>query len=331
MNSADLKLLARIQAAFPLDPQPYRALAQDLGTTATHVFHKVRALQKNGTVLRLGAVFEAHRLGFAKTLVAASVPPDCFRSVTEIINRCPSVIHNHRLEHVLNLWFILAAPSRTELTRVLADLRHETGLKQMYELPARTVYKGHVLTGLCADLKPTEEMWPHRRDYAGEPIHLSDAQRRLVSFLQDDLPSNLRPYDKMASALDCQVELVLGQIEAWLQDGVIGRLGAVLDPRMLGYPASGLAVMVVAEEDLAERAKQLAQHPEVTRVYGREPIQDWPYNLYAMIHGQKRNAVYNAAREDAIECRATGFEVLFMTDEYKKIPLRYVTETEKDS
>jgi len=124
------------------------------------------------------------------------------------------------------------------------------------------------------------------------------------------------------------VPQVIEQMRAWLAAGVVRRFGAVLRHREAGVRAGGMAVFQVdaARVDAAGRA--LAAHAEVTHAYRRPPMADFPYNLYAMVHGTSEEAVQACVAGMAHEVRAAAWDVLFSVREFKKTSMRYFTEGE---
>lgn len=135
------KLLIRLQEGFPLEKEPYAAIARDLGVTEKEVLVALRWLKARGAVRRLGAIFDSRRLGYRSTLCAARVPPDQLGTVAEIVNSYPGVTHNYLREHRYNLWFTVTASSQKELEGIVAEIRNRTGVEEIHSLPAREVYK----------------------------------------------------------------------------------------------------------------------------------------------------------------------------------------------
>ncbi|MNN78534.1 hypothetical protein D3C81_1950980 [compost metagenome] len=101
-------------------------------------------------------------------------------------------------------------------------------------------------------------------------------------------------------------------------DGSLKRIGAILRHRDSGFVANGLFVCVLSDDKIDEAGHTLADYPEVSHCYRRPPHEDWPYNLYAMIHGHSESEVLQIVnrfvREQAVEI----YDTLFSTEELKK-------------
>ena len=74
LDPLDEKILAAIQADFPLVERPFEALAARFHVGAQELTARVQRLRSEGFIRRLGAVFEARRVGYVSTLVAARIP-----------------------------------------------------------------------------------------------------------------------------------------------------------------------------------------------------------------------------------------------------------------
>ena len=69
--------------------------------------------------------------------------------------------------------------------------------------------------------------------------------------------------------------------------------------------------------------QRAAARAEVSHCYRRPAMSDFPYNLYAMIHGRSEAEVLTAAARMAAETGAEAHEVLFSVREFKKVAMRY--------
>lgn len=76
--------------------------------------------------------------------------------------------------------------------------------------------------------------------------------------------------------------------------------------------------MAVPEEKIDEAVRRLADRREVSHCYRRTPYPDWPYNLYAMIHGTSEEEMLRIAETFVREEGAGEHEILFSTEELKK-------------
>ena len=66
--------------------------------------------------------------------------------------------------------------------------------------------------------------------------------------------------------------------------------------------------------------------PAITHCYERPAFPDWPYTLYAMIHGDAEDTVRSIASAIANDFPEVPYTLLFSQKEYKKKHPRYFTE-----
>lgn len=148
---------------------------------------------------------------------------------------------------------------------------------------------------------------------------------RLVDALQDGLPLVSRPYAALGEPLGLTEPEVRRRIGALLANGIMGRLGVVVRHRELGYLANAMVVWDVPDPWVAEVGRLLGAQPGVNLCY-RRPRRppDWPYNLFAMVHGRAREEVLEKRARIAqmlgSACRAS--DILFSTEILKKTGLR---------
>jgi len=64
IDATDRRLILATQAGLPLTPQPYHALAEQLGLTADDVMQRLARMMRNGIIRRVGAVPNHYRLGY---------------------------------------------------------------------------------------------------------------------------------------------------------------------------------------------------------------------------------------------------------------------------
>ncbi len=150
---------------------------------------------------------------------------------------------------------------------------------------------------------------------------LSDDERRLLVAVQDGLPLVERPYAAVAERLAWTEERVIALLSSLLERGVVRRIAAVPNHYALGITANGMAVWDVPDEEIDAFGERLAARVEVTHCYRRlRRPPEWPYNLYAMVHGRSREEVLSTVGRIASEAGLAGFpsEILFSVRQFRK-------------
>ncbi|MEA3367314.1 MAG: Lrp/AsnC ligand binding domain-containing protein [Planctomycetota bacterium] len=326
MDDLDKRILTAMQADLPVAARPFDALAERMDLAPGDLLARVRRMAEGGLIRRIGPVFDSQRLGYCSTLVAARVPPDRLEDVAERVNPLPGVTHNYERRGRYNLWFTLTARSPEDLETTLDRLRTDTGVAEMHSLPALARYKIRATfnltdSGAASSAAPPAE---HPGEQAAVP--LNEEQRALVRALQDGLPVEAEPFAATAERAGRPVEEIIEQVREWLDEGVVRRFGAVVRHRAAGVRASAMAVFQVDAARIDAAGRTLAAHAEVTHCYRRPPLPDFPYTLYAMVHGESEEAVRKRVGEMAGQVAAQVWDALFSGREFKKTSMRYFLE-----
>lgn len=156
-------------------------------------------------------------------------------------------------------------------------------------------------------------------------MSLDALDRRLIQLTQTGLPLAAEPYQALAEQLDVSAELVMQRLSAMQDTGVIRRIAAVPNHYKLGYRYNGMTVWDVVDEQIDRLGKQVAELSFVSHCYQRpRHLPDWPYNLFAMVHGkteqdaeQQINTIASVLGEHSRQ-----HEVLYSSQILKKTGLR---------
>lgn len=154
---------------------------------------------------------------------------------------------------------------------------------------------------------------------------IDDTDRRIIRATQAGLPLTPRPYEAIAEPLGLTADEVMARLRAMQERGVIRRIGAVPNHYRLGYRANGMTVWDVPDELIDELGARVGALDSVSHCYHRpRHPPDWPYNLFAMVHGRTREDVEReTAHIAALLGEANrGHTVLYSTRILKKTGLR---------
>ena len=154
----------------------------------------------------------------------------------------------------------------------------------------------------------------------------SEREITLLRALQAPLPLVERPYLEIAKQTGMTEDEVISHLRAWLGSGVIRRFGARVKHHEIGYTANGMSVWDVPADHVEFAGRYIASLSEVSHCYTRPRMPQWPYNLYAMIHGTHEEQVLALARQLAQRLNIQRWEVLFSTRELKKSAPIYFSE-----
>lgn len=154
---------------------------------------------------------------------------------------------------------------------------------------------------------------------------LDQIDRALIRATQAGLPLDEQPYDRVAATIGITGEEVMERLTRLLETGAIRRMGVVPNHYALGYRFNGMTVWDVADEHMAEAGRLVAELDFVSHCYHRPRFPpDWPYSLFAMVHGRDRETADAHVAEIArvLGPMNRGHLVLFSTRILKKTGLR---------
>ncbi|MGA2400573.1 MAG: Lrp/AsnC family transcriptional regulator [Syntrophobacteraceae bacterium] len=324
MDSKSRVLLDRVQRSFPIVSDPYRVLSEGMEISEEEVRKRIGMLKQSKAIRQISAIFNTGALGYRSSLVAMAVPQETLERAAQIVNAYPGVSHNYLRPGNFNMWFTIAVPPGQSLEAVVSELSAIAGNLPALVLPAVKKYKLAVVLDVLE-----EGDWDHPEEKAELPPTESDtsfrptsANIRIVKCIQEDLPLVQRPFDVWADSLKMRESDLLTTICDWMRHGTIRRFAAILNHRQVGFRANGMVVWDCPRDRIDRIGAILASYPEVSHCYNRPAYPEWPYNLYAMIHGRSPEECESIARRLANATGLDNFRILFSAKEFKKIRLK---------
>ncbi|WP_435359136.1 siroheme decarboxylase subunit beta [Haloarchaeobius sp. DFWS5] len=328
LDDVDARLVDGYQSGFPVEARPFSAVGDDLGVSEAEAFERVQALRDRGVFRRFGAVLNPPVIG-SSTLAAVKAPEDRFEEIAAVINGYQQVNHNYRRQHEWNMWFVVTAGSRETRDRILTEIEERTGCVVL-NLPMLTdFYINLEFPVVNADrfaresLDSTEVSATRISETAAGDLTAFEAD--LLLAIQTGFPLSKTPYADLAAELDAETDDVLAAIDRLRENGCIKRVGCVVNHVVTGFSNNCMVVWDVPDDELDERGLAVGELPYVTLCYHRprRPEQDWPYNLFTMIHGREAEAVDAKVDELASEHLPFDHERLYSTATLKQTGAQY--------
>jgi len=312
------RLCNALQEGLPICPKPYADLAEFLGSDEETVLQEVRQLKEKGVIRRICALINSLALGLTGTLVAAHIPEENLQEVTEAVNGLENVSHNYLRKHYYNLWFTLQADSAEQIEVTVSNLSGRFGI-DFYSLPVKRVFKLDVRFDaegegqLAGDIEQIPK---------SETVEINEVEKQILSRLEDDLEVISEPFNFLCSE-GLEIEEVLRIVQGLIDKGVIRRVAAIVDHRKLGFVANILFCSKVPQNRIVETGQALARFGAVSHCYERETIKDWPYNLFAMMHGRSMGEIQHLINKFTEAEKIDSFELLPTAAELKKQPVKH--------
>ncbi|HJV84284.1 MAG TPA: AsnC family transcriptional regulator [Noviherbaspirillum sp.] len=149
--------------------------------------------------------------------------------------------------------------------------------------------------------------------------------RAIIIATQQGLPLVERSYHAIAEQLKLDADEVMARVRRMQETGVIRRIGVVPNHYAIGYRANGMTVWDVPDDVVDELGQRVGKLEFVTHCYRRpRHLPEWPYNLFAMVHGHSREEVTGqiAQIKEVLGAHVRSHDVLFSTRILKKTGLR---------
>ncbi|HEX4805631.1 MAG TPA: Lrp/AsnC family transcriptional regulator [Conexibacter sp.] len=328
LEELDRRLLNLMQGKFPIEPRPYKRVAELAGIDEQAAMARVQHLLDQRIIRQVTPIFDTRALGYSSMLVAAKVDAENPHRAARVINAHPGVSHNYLRNHEFNLWFTIATEpdSKLGLDGTLEALAHEAGAESVRQLPTLKLFKIRMdleMEGSTEDLA--------RAAVAADPIELEpqpydDFDVAVIRALQGDMPVVEEPYAPAARELGVTQERFLDHLAGMQERGLLRRVAAILYHRRAGFSANGMGVWKVPDEEILDVGRRMAAVRGISHCYQRPTYADWPYSVFTMAHGRSKeecDAILDAIAETTgISERAT----LYSSTEFKKIRLLYFTD-----
>ncbi|MHC4436291.1 MAG: siroheme decarboxylase subunit beta [Planctomycetota bacterium] len=154
---------------------------------------------------------------------------------------------------------------------------------------------------------------------------ISDTESKILAALQGGFPRSQTPYKDVAELAGIETKQLLAILENWKSQGKLRRIGAIVDHFKVGMPGGGMVAWRVKPERVEQVGTKLAGFKEVTHAYERKITENWPFNIYTMIHGADIQEVEQVVSRMSRACGISDYRILATEKELKKVPPKYIT------
>ena len=337
------KLLAIIQDGFPLVERPYLRLAEMLNcdskkgagekcanfvVTEQKVFDDIEKMRASGVIRRIGGVYDSKKLGFISRLCAGKVPASendfsaehhaqtPMEKFAAVVNDEPAITHNYIRSHEYNVWFTVIAENESAIQAVVDRVCAQTDLHDVHVLTATKKYKINTVMGKGAGA-PSKNVFASAVRQSPESA-LTEADRTRIHIACDDIPHSLTPFKDWGVSCD--------ELREDIAAKRMRRFGAILRHQDAGFPCNAMVCFMLDEGTLANSESAgslLAKKHYVSHCYERPSFENFPYNLYAMMHAQTPEELDGFIKESVALLDNPEYVVLHSLKELKKTSFRF--------
>jgi DNA-binding Lrp family transcriptional regulator len=163
-----------------------------------------------------------------------------------------------------------------------------------------------------------------------EDRELTELEKKIIASIQQDMAVTDRPYLKIARDLGISEAQLLESLQDLCTRGVIRRFGVTLRHQRTGFNANAMVAWKVDENRIEKVGQKMASFSQVSHCYRRDPTDEWPYNLYTMVHANDEPSCHAIARKMSRATSVEDYTLLFSREELKKTSMVYFPSDEDD-
>jgi len=317
------EILSRIQKKFPLVAKPFKAIADELGMSEEEVLEILQKEKADKIIRQTSAIFDTKRLGYKSSLVAFKIAEDKIDKAVEIINSHPGISHNYERNHDFNIWFTLGVPPTSELgldktVEIIAKL---TGAEDYIMLPTLKLFKINVKLNTTGKDEKKEKV----KKVVHKEIDLTPLHQKIIKLAQYDIEMISEPFAKIIKEIDTDYDTFFKILIELQEAGIMRRFASILNHRKAGFNANAMVVWDVDEANGEEIGANAAAFSAVSHCYLRPKYENWPFNLFTMVHGKTTEETNGIIEEMAKEIPNISHMPLYSSREFKKIRIEYFT------
>ncbi len=147
--------------------------------------------------------------------------------------------------------------------------------------------------------------------------------QELISALQDNLPFEENPYEAIGTIFGISEDEVIEQLKSLRDSNKLKRISAIVRHQKTGYTNNAMVVFKTEPEVTQTLGNELALSPLVSHCYERTSCENWPYNLYAMVHSRHDHEIEAFIEALIKKYDIPAYEILYSVRELKKTSMSY--------
>jgi siroheme decarboxylase len=313
----DKKLFVLLERGIPITERPFLEIGNELGLSEDEVLCKIKQFSDSSLIRRFGAIFDNPRLGYRSALCAVKIGDTDLNRIADYLKLRKEVTHCYIRNYDINLWFTFSC----------LDVRFDENMHEIKEfvlpnkllfLPALKRYKISVIFDLGLNLNNESKL--NSNLDINEINRFDELDKKIIKSLRN-LQIAKNPFALLSEELNIPENTILDKIINWKNRYILKRISLIPYHYKIGYKSNAMCVWRVEQKNLGEIGKFLSSKKEVTHCYERTSYPEFPYNIYAMIHGNSHTITTKIFRNISKELSLNNGKLLFSTKEIKKTSL----------
>lgn len=143
--------------------------------------------------------------------------------------------------------------------------------------------------------------------------------RDIIVHLSKDIALTKNIYKDIANIFDISEDELIDRLKKLNEKGYLKRISPIMVHQKSGYNTNAMVVWKIEKDKIEDFIEVIKEINSISHVYERQVCLGWDYNLYTMIHGQKKDEVENIINYLSNKMQNQSFRVLYTVKEFKKI------------
>lgn len=146
---------------------------------------------------------------------------------------------------------------------------------------------------------------------------MDPVDEKILMVLSGDIEICPNIYEAAAEKVGVPQKEFLKRLNILHEKGYIKRISPILMHRKTEYQYNAMVVMKFELTNKERFIQSMLKIKNISHIYERKTYEQWPYNVYAMVHGRSQREV-----DDIVQMITHGsipHEVLYTKREFKKI------------
>ncbi len=135
LDKSDKNIVRRLQEDIPLEKEPYKTIAEELGITEDDLFKRINNLREKGALRRIGAILYHRKAGFShNAMVVWAVPDNRSAEIGSFMASLPSISHCYKRITLdnwqYNMYTMIHGQTKQECEAVVSAISKQTGINE---------------------------------------------------------------------------------------------------------------------------------------------------------------------------------------------------------
>lgn len=136
--------------------------------------------------------------------------------------------------------------------------------------------------------------------------------------LAGNIDSGLEPFKSLAERLNISEDDLLRRLDDMNQKGYLKRIAPILYHHKTAYQYNALTAWDIPADKVDFFATLLMSIEGISHVYERRRCDNWPYNMYGMLHAVDEETVHHIVDKLVKLSDNVAHKVIYTTKEWKK-------------